>query len=866
MPFPRRARCHFNLFLVHWLAILTLIALIPAQASPLSLRVGVYDNPPKYLASESGQPSGILGDLLQEMARQEQWQLEPVPCTWSQCLDWLASGHIDLMPDVALTQERSQRFAFHQTPALLSWSQIYAAPGVRLISLLDLEGKRIAVLSGSVQQEYLQHLAASFHLTVRWIEVNTLEEGFDAVVRKRADAVATNHFLGDQMAQTSGLNPSPILFQPSKLFYATAPGKLASVRNAIDRHLSTWQANPQSPYFDILRRWGIERDKKPIPTAVWWIMATLALALILAMVLGQWLRHQVSARTRSLRNVEQRLNTILDSVEAHIYIKDRNLRYEYANQNVCRSIGRPLDDIIGQQDTAFFDADSCAAIRRNDLRVIEQGERVAEEEHVRVPGSPDKRIYLSVKLPLRNDDGAIYALCGISTDITDYRRIQDQLHQLAFFDPLTQLPNRRKVLDYLRQSLSTAGEREGALLLIDLNNFKTLNDTLGHEVGDQLLQQVARRLEHHVHNHGLAGRLGGDEFVLVLQQLDADPRNAALHVHHVALRLLAQLAEPFTLGDVQHITSCSIGIAMFSDAGGSADTLMKNADLALTDAKTADRNTLRFFNPSMQTDMIRRANIESALRQALIHGNELQVYVQPQFDSAHHCIGMEALLRWHNTSLGWISPADFIPIAESSGLIVELGHWVLRQACATLARWQHLPYLASLTLAVNISPRQFRHSDFVNQVENCLHEFRIDPSRLELEITESLLIDNVEQTILRMNHLRSHGIRFSLDDFGTGYASLGYLKRLPLYQLKIDQSFVRDLMDDNNDEAIVRTIIALGHSLDLQVIAEGVETAAQLERLQHLGCHHFQGYFFGKPAAIGEWEARIGGEFPPADT
>lgn len=859
-PRPRTTRHRSTRRVARWLCVGLWLAAGSAPAQTLTLRVGVYDNPPKYQAGESGEPSGILGDLLQEMARQERWQLEPVPCTWSQCLDWLASGHIDLMPDVALTQERSQRFSFHQTPALLSWSQIYEAPNVGLTSLLDLAGKRIAVLSGSVQQEYLQHLADSFHLTVRWIEVATIEEGFDAVIRQRADAVATNHFLGDQMAHSTGLNPSPILFQPSKLYYATALGKLASVRNAIDRHLSTWQANPKSPYFDILRRWGIEQDKRRIPTAVWWIMAALAAALILAMALGQWLRRQVSARTRSLRAVEHRLNTILDSVEARIFIKDRDLRYQYANQNVCRSIGQPLDNIIGQQDTAFFDDDSCAAIRRNDLRVIEQGERVAEEEHVSVQGSHEQRIYLSVKLPLRDDDGNIYALCGISTDITDYRRIQDQLHQLAFFDPLTDLPNRRKVLDYLRQVLSVSGEREGALLLIDLNNFKSLNDTLGHEVGDQLLQQVAQRLEHHVHNHGMAGRLGGDEFVLVLHDLDADPRNAALHVHHVALRLLAQLAEPFTLGDVQHITSCSIGIAMFSDARGSADTLMKNADLALTDAKTADRNTLRFFNPSMQTEMIRRSRIESALRQALVHGNELQVYVQPQFDGARQCVGMEALLRWHNPSLGWISPADFIPIAESSGLIVELGHWVLRQACATLARWQHLPHLASLTLAVNISPRQFRHSEFVNQVENCLHEFRIEPSRLELEITESLLIDNVEQTILRMNHLRSHGIRFSMDDFGTGYASLGYLKRLPLYQLKIDQSFVRDLMDDNNDEAIVRTIIALGHSLDLQVIAEGVETAAQLERLQRLGCHHFQGYFFGKPAAIGEWEARIGGE------
>ena len=844
--------------LVIWLAALAWLTVTPVTADPLRLRVGIYENPPKLMADDTGMPSGILGDLLRVVAEREQWTLEPVPCVWHQCLDWLASGRIDLMPDLAMTQERSQQFAFHQTPALLSWSQLYEAAGIGMTSLLDLGGKRIAVLRGSVQQEYLQHLAESFDLEVTWLVVPSIEDGFQAVTRGKADAVATNHFIGDRMAQQLGLDATPILFQPSKIFFATAHGRLQPVLDTLDQYLVTWQADTASPYFQILRRWGVNGDKKAVPAVVWGIIAALIAALLLAMGLGQWLRRQVMVRTRRLQVVERRLNTILDSVEALIYIKDRDGRYQYANRRMCDSVGMTPGTILGRRDADFFDAESCAEIETNDRRVLEQGERVAGEERLTTHQHAGRRIYLSVKLPLRDENSTIYALCGISTDVTDYRQIQDQLHQLAFFDPLTGLPNRRQILDQVRQALAGDGRAEGALMLIDLNNFKSLNDTQGHEAGDQLLQQVAKRLERLLHSSDSAGRLGGDEFVLILRKLDPDARNATLYVRHMAQRILDQLAEPFSLGGVRHITSCCIGIALFSDTEGSAEVLMKNADLALAEAKASGRNTLRFFNPAMQTEVLRRTRIEAALRHAISTEEGLQLFVQPQIDHRQRYIGMEALLRWKHHVLGWVSPADFIPIAESSGLIIDLGHWVLNQACAILKRWHQQPALAALTLAVNISPRQFRHIDFINQVEQCLHQSGIDPSLLELEITESLLIDNPEQTILRMNHLRAHGIRFSLDDFGTGYASLGYLKRLPLYQLKIDQSFTRDLLSDSNDEAIVRTVIALGHSLDLRVIAEGVETQQQAQRLQELGCLHYQGYFFGRPGPVEEWEGKVG--------
>jgi len=829
----------------------------PMSAMAETLRIGVYHNPPKVLADEQGHISGIFGDLISAIAREENWQLETVACQWDHCLDLLASGEIDLMPDVAISDSRQRLFEFHQTPALLSWSQLYESGDHHLTSLLQLNGKRIAVLKGSIQEEYLQQLADNFDLAVEWVPVNTPTSGFMAVVQGSADAVAMNYFLGDAIAQQWDLVATPILFQPSKLFFAAPGGAHPDVLNAIDRHLNRWQADRQSPYFEVLKHWGIDRDKRAIPAALWWGIAALAIALSLALGFSQLLRRKVAEKTRDLSASEALLNTILDSVEAHIYIKDRNLRYQYANRHVCDLLGVTQEQIVGMSDTALFDAQTAATLQRNDLRVIEQGEKVVEEEINTVRNDGVAHTFLTVKLPLRNPDNSIYALCGISTDITEHINIREQLHQLAFFDPLTGLANRRLLLDRLKHAIASRASThyEGALLLIDVNNFQSINDTLGHEIGDLLLQRIAQRLEQNLRSTDSAGRLGADEFVLIVADLSSDPEQAMMDARNQAQELLVQLAQPYQLGALSHEATVSIGVAMFSDASN-VEGLLKGADLALSDAKSAGRNTLRFFNPAMQTEVNRRTTMENALRRA-IKADQLQLHVQPQVDSSGEITGMEALLRWHDPELGHVPPSDFIPIAEASGQMITLGEWVLRRACAILADWAAIPPMQHLRLAVNISPQQFRHPRFVAQIEECIAHFSINPARLELEITENLLIDEMETTIARMNQLRARGIRFSLDDFGTGYSSLAYLKRLPLYQLKIDQSFVRDLLTDSNDEAIISTIIALGRSLDLQVIAEGVETSEQAERLRKLGCSAYQGYHFGKPKAPEHWQQNL---------
>jgi diguanylate cyclase (GGDEF)-like protein/PAS domain S-box-containing protein len=435
---------------------------------------------------------------------------------------------------------------------------------------------------------------------------------------------------------------------------------------------------------------------------------------------------------------------------------------------------------------------------------------------------------------------------------------ESEIQRLALHDPLTRLPNRQLLLDRMQHALAICARTRsaGALLLIDLDNFKTLNETLGHATGDQLLQQVAARLAKGVRNSDTVARLGGDEFVVMLEDLGQGSAEAAARARGVGEEILAALNLPYQLAGRPRFSSPSIGITLFHQEDADVSELLKRADLAMYQAKAAGRNTLRFFDPDMQKAVAERAALEADFRQGL-QNEEFLLHYQPQVDREGYPTGAEALVRWRHPRRGLVSPAEFIPLAEETGLILPLGQWVLESACQQMAIWAARPDTASLTMAVNVSARQFRHPDFVAQVLAVLERTGADPRQLKLELTEGSLIEDFETTIAKMIVLKAQGVGFSLDDFGTGYSSLAYLKRLPLDQLKIDQSFVRDVLTDANDSTIARTIVALGQSLGLAVIAEGVETEAQRDFLARHNCDAFQGYLFSRPLPPDQFDAFI---------
>jgi diguanylate cyclase (GGDEF)-like protein/PAS domain S-box-containing protein len=437
---------------------------------------------------------------------------------------------------------------------------------------------------------------------------------------------------------------------------------------------------------------------------------------------------------------------------------------------------------------------------------------------------------------------------GILRDITLSRQNEDEIRRLAFYDPLTELPNRRLLMDRLKQATATSARKgtHAAVMFLDLDHFKQLNDTLGHDMGDILLQEVARRLKSCVREVDSVARLGGDEFVVLMEAMSGDPQEAAMQAEAVAVKMLARLGDPYALGEHSHTSTPSIGIVIFMAQEYSVDDLLKKADVAMYQAKAAGRNTVRFFDPVTQAAIDAQAALEHDLRRGL-DAQEFVLHYQPQVNGQGLTVGNEALVRWKHQSRGMVPPAQFIPLAETTGLIMPLGQWVLEAACAQLVVWSTQPATTRWTLSVNVSASQFAQADFVTQVLQALEKTGANPNRLKLELTESMLVNDVDDIIEKMHTIKRSGVGFSLDDFGTGYSSLSYLKRLPLDQLKIDQSFVRDVLTDPSDAVIARTVVALGHSLGLTVIAEGVETAEQAEFLSGIGCDAFQGYYYGRP-------------------
>ena len=479
--------------------------------------------------------------------------------------------------------------------------------------------------------------------------------------------------------------------------------------------------------------------------------------------------------------------------------------------------------------------------------------RDLELERRSADGSP---LWISVSgVPVFDQHGVFRGYRGVGHSITARKLAEKKIEQLAFYDELTCLPNRRLLGDRLHKALVNVARkgRHGALIFIDLDNFKDLNDTQGHDVGDQLLQQVALRLRECVREVDTVARLGGDEFVVMLEELNPYAGEAALQADGTARKILATLNQPYELRGHHHHSTPSIGIALFHDQMQSVDELLKRADLAMYQAKASGRNALRFYDPGMQAVATARTTLEGELREGL-ERDELRLQFQPVVDQARNMGGVEALVRWQHPQRGLIGPGEFIELAEQTGLIIPLGAWVLRAACEQLARWSHAVATRDLDMAVNVSARQFRQPDFSRQVLDLLRVTGASPYRLKLELTESLLLLDVDDAIKKMDELRAMGVSFSLDDFGTGYSSLAYLKRLPLDQLKIDQSFVRDVLTDPNDAAIVKTILALAHSMDLIAVAEGVETEGQRQFLLDNGCAMFQGNLFGSSMELRELE------------
>ncbi|ENO83698.1 bifunctional diguanylate cyclase/phosphodiesterase [Thauera linaloolentis] len=562
---------------------------------------------------------------------------------------------------------------------------------------------------------------------------------------------------------------------------------------------------------------------------------------------------EIERRDAELR----RLSMAIEQSPECIVITDTDARIEYVNDAFLRITGYTREEVIGQNPRVLNTGRTPKETYVDLWATLTRGEVWRGEFHnSRKDGSG--YLELATVAPIKQPDGTITHYVAVKEDITQRKQSEALLHRLAYYDPLTGLPNRALLRDRLEQAIrgSSRSEAWGMLMLLDIDRFRKLNDSRGHAIGDQLLKELGDRLQEALREDDTVARHGDDDFAIIIENVGTNETDAIARAELIAKKLHRELDAPYQLGDAQegpYYATLSVGISLFRGKASSPETLLKQAEVALYSAKENGRNAIRFFNPAMQAVVDAHARMEIGLREALNTGGFRLLY-QPQVDRHGRLAGAEALIRWPGAAGTTVSPADFIPLAEDTGLIVQIGQWVLDTACTQLARWQQSSSTRHLSIAVNVSARQFRQADFVTLVRRTVENAGIDPSRLKLELTESAILDDLDESITRMNQLRELGIHFALDDFGTGYSSLSYLKRLPFAQLKIDQSFIRDMAQDEGSETIVLAILSMSHALDLEVIAEGVETPTQREFLRLHGCEFFQGYLFGRPLPIEDWQ------------
>lgn len=809
------------------------------------IRVGIYQNAPKIYRDEQQRPAGLFVDILRAVAREERWQLVFIDCTWNACLDSLASGEIDLMPDVALNSGREQRFDFHSTPVTHAWSSIWSREDLGLLTLPDLQGLRIAILRGSIQEKALATMMRGYNINYQAVVTESFAKGFEAVKNNQADAVVSNNHYANLHGLRSGLRETPIVFNPASLYYAVAKGRNGELLTTINGYLQRWQQDSNSPYFAALKHAMVLPQKPLVPTLWRWVGGLASGFVVLLLIVSALLRWQIALRTRELSLTNARFDRLLQASPVVLYQLEltpegANARWVSENmtqlfgftpEQVCRPNWWP--NIVHPDD--HEQAQAKFATLRQQLHMVFE---------YRIFDAHGELRYIRDELQLMPaQPGQALEVVGSWSDLSAMREQEDQLRFLTDYDQLTQLPNRILLRKRLGDAIQRAQSfKTGtAVLSIDLDRFKKVNETLGYGVGDKLLVALADRIKKVLRVEDTLARVDADVFVVILQHAANDQRAS-----EVARKILQRFSVPLAADGYELVLTASIGISLYPGDGLDEETLLKHAEIARYAAKEQGRHRFQFFTSELSAGLRETLEMENALSGA-IERNELILHYQPQlaFDGGA-LVGVEALVRWQHPTLGLVPPGQFIPLAEETGLINDIGEWVLEEACRQMVAWDAQKFPVP-RISVNLAAQQIENGHFPHQVSQVLLATGLKAERLELELTESTIMKKTEQTAADLAEFRAMGVTLAIDDFGTGYSSLAYLKRLPLDRLKIDRSFVEDIGRDSGDEAIIRAVIQMARTLGLKTVAEGVEREEQAQFLRAEGCDFVQGFLYGKP-------------------
>lgn len=826
---------------------------VASAAAPVTVKVGIYDNAPKVFIDETGQAAGFFVEILTAIAEMEGWTLAWVPCYWQECLHRLEAAELDLMVDVAYSPERDQYLDFNREVVLYSWSRLYARPDHPFRSILDLHEQRIAVMKGSIQAEALQEQAAQFGVKPDFHFAADFSTLFDLLVEGRVDGAVANRFFGAQMMQRYELSRTPILIRPVQVYFAAPQGQHADLLGALDRRLQAMQRAANSPYQQAEARWITPLIDSPY--RVDWAMvrqhtaiaSLLMLGLIIALMVfwNRRLRQEIyhrEATQQALSESEGRLRLLAENMGDLVCLHDPDGRLSYVSPSVQALLGFQPQALLGS-----YLKDYCHPA---DQYQFQSGAPHSALLYRCRNRDGEYRWLETLSRPVHDHSGELKHWQSTSRDVTETVMIRQQLAHDTLHDALTGLANRTLLFERLAfalERLHSYPDYGFALLCIDLDRFKVINDSLGHGSGDLIIAEVAQRLNDVVRGTDLVARTGGDEFVLLLDRV-----RTVEDAQIVVTQIFVAMGTSFQMEGRAIRVDLSMGLVQGERRYHQPSELLRDGDIALYQAKAAGGNCHRVFDPSMHEAATRRLTLENELRVALVE-QQFVLYYQPMVClRSGNLRGFEALVRWQHPQRGVVSPGEFIPLLEEINLINELGQWVLAQACQEFQEWRQAGADPRLSLSVNLAAGQLTGENFLSHLDAVLSQTGLAGECLVLEITETALVQDLHNARQCLLGLQQRGVRVSIDDFGTGYSSFYYLHALPLSTLKIDQSFVARLGEDQRQRHIIEAIVLMAKHLGLKTVAEGVETPEQRAQLRELGCEWGQGYLYDRPMPAAE--------------
>ncbi len=808
-------------------------------------KVGYFDTFPLSFKNNQGRPDGFAIELLNEISRRENLEIEWVHGNFPDLMSMMKNGQLDVMVSTAFSEQRAQFLDFSKISFANVWGQVFLPASSNIESFFDLNGKSIALMENDFNGQNFLIQCQQFEINCNVNYAESYDDVFKLLADRKVDAAVSNNMVGASYLEKHDILPSGIVFNPFKVFISAPKQANHEILSLYDRQMTVWRENPESFYFKSRQKWIQITSKSKIP--VWFQYAILGsiLLAIVSFVAAILFKKQVKRRVAELSRRETQLNQMVNILPHMIFANDHKGNLFLANDYAKAFFG-----IKEENNSNIYEIVDNNPNFESFAAYIHSSSTRNTELDVRDFDGHAFSMMMS-KVPYSGRKDFEKAMITIGIDVSQAKQYEEEIEYLANHDALTGLPNRVLMIDRLKSSLTRAQQFNhiGAILYLDLDNFKNINDSQGHKIGDKLLKKVAHTIRESLKPGETVARLGADEFIIEIPELDSSYDLAEKQASIAAEKIISLLKKPMLIEAKQYNLTASVGIVIYPRDGNRQSTLIQRADTAMHEAKQRGKNRIHVFEEGLETKVIKRHQLENDLRLAL-KNDEIVLMYQPIYHAkTMEMAGSEVLLRWHHPTEGVIMPSEFIPIAETAQLILDIGYWTIEEACIQIKKWLE-QNKNHFFVAVNLSVLQIRDRHFLTKITDLIYKYEIPRNFLEFEVTESILLSESSRSLDIINQLKLMGIKLSIDDFGTGYSSFEYIRKLPLDKIKIDKSFIKDIPHDNNSVTIVKTILNMANEMSLEVVAEGIENEEQLKFLQEHNCQLFQGYYFSKPKLV----------------